>query len=142
MILSQPSKHGLRAVLYLAQHDPEVLLVKDIAEALHIPRYFLAKILQSLSKQGLLLSSKGPGGGFKLARPDGEVTLLDVVRTIEGDSFGEGCVLGLGECSEENQCQCPLHARWAVIKDEILQMLRDKTTMQLLEGVSRLDLNF
>ncbi len=135
MILSQPSKYGLRAVLYLAKHDPELVQGKEIAEALDIPVSYLAKILQDLSKRSVLVSSKGRGGGFKLARPANEITLMDVVESIEGSSFVGGCVLGLGECPGEEPC--PLHDRWTLIKAEILDMFVAESVMQLVEDGSR-----
>ena len=135
MILSQPSKYGLRAVLYLAKHDRELVQGKEIAEALDIPVSYLAKILQDLTKRSVLVSSKGRGGGFKLARPANEITLMDVVESIEGGSFVGGCVLGLGECPGEEPC--PLHDQWSLIKAEILDMFVAESVMQLVEDPSR-----
>ncbi len=135
MILSQPSKYGLRAVLYLAQRGPELTQAKEIAEALDIPMPYLAKILQDLSKRSVLVSSKGRGGGFKLARPANEITLMDVVESIEGSSFVGGCVLGLRECPGEDPC--PLHDQWALIKAEILDMLVAESVMHLVEDSSQ-----
>ena len=134
MILSQAAKYGIRAVLYLAQNDPGPLLSRDIATALDIPAPFLARILQDLAKNNLLSSFKGRGGGFKLARPADAIKLLDVVQAIEGRQFGEGCVLGLGECLETNHC--PLHYKWTDIKEDILGMMREKSVKELLEEAS------
>jgi Rrf2 family protein len=131
MILSQPSKYGLRAVLYIAKNDPDLVQSKEIADELGIPLQYLAKILHSLSKHGFLESTKGRGGGFKLAHSLEEITLFDVVRTIEGGTFGEGCVLGLAECSDENAC--PLHKEWSKIKANILTMLNEESVRQLIE---------
>jgi Rrf2 family protein len=131
MILSQPSKYGLRAVLYLAKHDPDLVQSKEISENLGIPLQYLSKILHNLSKHGLLESSKGRGGGFKLASPIDEITLLDIVHIFEGSSFGSGCVLGLAECSDENAC--PLHNEWSKIKNQILEMLIEENISQLIE---------
>lgn len=134
VFLSQASKYGLRAVLYLAKNDAHPSQRNEIAEALQIPTHFLAKLLQNLSKRGLLVSTKGPGGGFKLARPADQISLADVVRAIEGDQFGEGCVLGLPECSNERPC--PLHSRWSAIKEDIFSMLGDESLTQLSEEMS------
>ncbi|MBI4558402.1 MAG: Rrf2 family transcriptional regulator [Candidatus Hydrogenedentes bacterium] len=130
MFLSQASKYALQAILFMAQQPTESKQSKEIAEALRIPRHFLAKILQDLSKRGLLQSSKGPGGGFKLAQPADETRLIDVVQAIEGNRFGAGCALGLPECSETDPC--PLHNQWAGIKDGIFSMLSDKSVRELL----------
>ena len=68
MILSQACQYGLQATIYLAVQGDTPVLSKDIATQLGIPPHFLAKILQELSKRGLLLSIRGRGGGFKLSR--------------------------------------------------------------------------
>lgn len=134
MILSRACKYGLQAVLHLARHDQRPLLSKEIAQALSIPQHFLAKILQDLSRRGLLQSFKGRGGGFQLARPAHKIKLLDVVETIEGGEFDAGCVLGLRDCSEEKAC--PVHNQWKEIKAQILRMLSDKSVKGLLDDTA------
>ena len=134
MILSRACKYGLQAVLHLARHDERPLLSKEIAQALSIPQHFLAKILQDLSRRGLLQSFKGRGGGFQLARSADEIKLLDVVETIEGGEFDAGCVLGLRECSEEKAC--PVHYQWKEIKAQIFSMLSDKSVKGLLDDTA------
>lgn len=127
MIISQACKYGLRAMVYLAEHGAQPVLSRDIARELRIPEHFLAKILQDLSKNRLLDSFKGRGGGFCLARAPDQITLLEVVEAIDGPDFGQGCVLGLPECSDESPC--PLHYQWSDIRATILQML-SRTTME------------
>ena len=131
MFLSRACKYGLQAVLHLAQHDPKLLLSKEIARELHIPQHFLARILQDLTRRGLLLSFKGRGGGFKLAQPADEIKLLEVVEAIEGGDFDKDCVLGLLECSEA--APCPIHFQWVAIKAEISRMLSEQSVKQLVE---------
>lgn len=129
MLLSQACKYAIRAALYLAQHDEESLLSRDIAHALDIPEHFLAKVLQDLARARLLRSAKGRGGGFRLGRPAGDIKLVEIVQAIEGVYFGDGCVLGLPECSDENAC--PLHSQWSDVKTSILQMLEQKSLEEL-----------
>ncbi len=131
MIMSQACKYGLRAMVHLAQHSGDPLLSRDIAKELNIPEHFLAKILQDLSKNKLLQSFKGRGGGFKLARTAEEIKLLEVVEAIDGPQFGQGCLLGLPECSDE--APCPLHYQWGEIKNSILQMLTKTSIKHVLE---------
>jgi Rrf2 family transcriptional regulator, iron-sulfur cluster assembly transcription factor len=131
MIISQACKYGLRAMVYLAQHCEEPVLSRDIAKELQIPEHFLAKILQDLSKNKLLLSFKGRGGGFKLARQPQSIKLLEVVEAIDGPQFGQGCLLGLPECRDE--APCPLHYQWSDIKSSILHMLEQTSIQHVLE---------
>lgn len=130
MILSQACKYGLRAVVHLAGKGDQPMLSRDIARELNIPEHFLAKILQDLSKNKLLLSFKGRGGGFRLARPANEIRLLEVIQAIDGPQFGQGCLLGLPDCSDAKQC--PLHYQWSEIKTRIMQTLGDTTIDHVL----------
>lgn len=131
MFLSQACKYGLRAIVYLAQHGERPRLSQEIARELQIPKHFLAKILQDLSKNRLLFSYKGRGGGFKLARPAREIKLLEVIAAIEGPQFGQGCLLGLPECSDDSPC--PLHYQWTELKDSILRALEATSIQHVIE---------
>jgi len=129
--MSQACKYGLRAIVHLAQHRDEPVLSRDIARELRIPEHFLAKILQDLSKNTLLQSFKGRGGGFKLARSADDIKLLEVVQAIDGPQFGQGCLLGLPECSDNSPC--PLHYQWSELKESILRMLEETSIQHVLE---------
>ena len=131
MIISQACKYGLRAMVHLAQDNDEPVLSRDIARELQIPEHFLAKILQDLSKNKLLHSFKGRGGGFRLARSPDAIKLLEVIEAIDGPEFGQGCLLGLPECQDE--APCPLHYQWSEIKGTILHMLEQTSIRHVLE---------
>ena len=134
MILSQTCQYGIQATFYLALQGETPALCSDIATKLHIPQRFLANILQDLSRRALLLSFQGRGGGFRLARPADQIKLEEIVLAIEGENFGQKCVLGLDQCSQD--IPCPLHAQWAPIKAAIWSMLRDKSVQQLVEDAA------
>jgi Rrf2 family protein len=125
MILSQAAKYAIRAVLQLALHPDKPQLSKEVAAQLDIPSHFLAKVLQDLVRGGLLLSYKGRGGGFTLARPADQIRLLEVVQVIEGQTFGEACVIGLPECGDS--APCPLHTYWKEIKGDVFRMLEENS---------------
>ncbi len=135
MILSQASKYALRAAIHLARHGEQPQLSRDIATAIDVPGQYLAKILQDLARHGVLTSAKGRGGGFRLSRSPKDLELLTVVRAIEGQHFGEGCVLGLPECTPDDPC--PLHDQWGAIRDALLQMLQ-QTSLSDLSPSSKL----
>jgi len=71
--------------------DNSVLKIKDIAASANIPQNFLEQILLELKKQGLLTSTKGAYGGYKLARDLKDITLKDVVIILESDTFSDVC---------------------------------------------------
>src|SRR5256885_17229581 len=77
--------YGLMAIHYIAIHDDlGAVSVKRIAEEFSIPQELLAKILQKLAKQGLIVSQNGPKGGYVLSRRPGEISVGEVVRALEG----------------------------------------------------------
>ena len=105
-MLSNSSKYAINAVIYLALHASPTkrLAPKDIAEALHIPTSFLAKILQTLARKKVISSNKGPGGGFWLTDEEKEAPLMNVVKQIgEAEKF-TSCAMGFKECSSEKPC--------------------------------------
>ncbi|MBT3342451.1 MAG: Rrf2 family transcriptional regulator [Gemmatimonadetes bacterium] len=135
MILSQASKYALRATIHLARNADRPQLARDIAAALDVPSQYLAKILQDLARHGILTSAKGRGGGFRLAKSAAELELISVVRAIEGQNFGEGCVLGLPECGTDDPC--PLHNQWGAIRESLIKML-EQTQLSNLSPSSNL----
>ncbi|MGE0490283.1 MAG: Rrf2 family transcriptional regulator [Vulcanimicrobiota bacterium] len=84
--LSTRSTYGLRACLALAQqlNGPPVTTV-SLSDENNIPRRYLEQILNAIRQSGLVESTRGPKGGYRLSRPPGEITVADVVRAVEGD---------------------------------------------------------
>ncbi len=134
IIFSKSCEYGLQAVLYLSQRPNESpALLRDIAQDLNIPYHFLNKVLQTLTRDNIVVSHKGSNGGFALARSPKEIYLLDIVRAVDGDSFLNGCVVGFPGCGDENPC--PVHPQWKKAKKMILTMLQKKTLAELGKGL-------
>ncbi len=134
-LFTTPCEYALRATVYLATQPRHTrLLLPDIALTLNLPPHFLGKILMQLVKRGLLVSKKGRGGGFALARPAEEITFGQVVEAIDGPAFSVGCVLGFPRC-DENQ-PCPAHHRWKQTKETIVEMLEQETLQQLSQELA------
>jgi Rrf2 family protein len=99
MLFTKASEYALMAVVAIAKSEgPRDVL--SLSQDLALSRSFLAKVLQSLAKADLLISYKGAGGGFVLARAPEEIAVLSLVRAIDGSS---GTVL---ECAAA-VCNCP-----------------------------------
>ncbi|MCK4579036.1 MAG: Rrf2 family transcriptional regulator [Candidatus Marinimicrobia bacterium] len=122
-------------MIYLAEHEDDGLsMVSTIAEAYEIPKHFLAKLVQTLTRSHLVKSYRGRNGGIKLGRPASEITMLQVVNAIEGlPPEQEMCVIGLDVCSED--VVCPLHNQWQHIKDLVKHTLHSQTLAALAEGM-------
>src|SRR5215469_11126861 len=83
MIYSRSAEYAIRSFVYLAQiPDGKFAMARHIAEEEQIPAHFLAKILQELTRKGLLRSNKGPSGGFSLRLPANQIRLLDLVEAL------------------------------------------------------------
>jgi Rrf2 family protein len=133
-MLSNTSKYALRAVIYLALNEEGTskIGIKQISKELDIPTPFLGKILQSLAKHKLLVSTKGPHGGFGLAKNANEISLMDVVEIIDGlDNFNM-CVLGLHPCSDkDDNHHCPIHQNYAEVREQLKTLFETENIGEL-----------
>lgn len=124
-MLSQTVEYALRATLHIARDYPHPMRVNDIADAIDAPRTYLAKILGELARAGVLDSTRGPAGGFRLVRDPAEVALSAVVTPLNGREERR-CLLGHGKCGENPNCTA--HLRWAPVAHE-LDAFFGKTTL-------------
>ncbi len=129
-VFSKTCEYALRAVFYIAQssHKGRRVSIVEIAENIKSPQAFLGKILQQLSKGGIIQSAKGPNGGFFMDSVDLKRPLSDVVEAIDGKEIFEGCGLGLDFCSEKQPC--PLHHEFKKIRNELTRMLKETSIGQ------------
>ncbi len=126
IIFSRECEYAIQAVTYLARkREGSSTSIRELARTLKIPHHFLAKILQRLTRKGLLSSSRGPKGGFSFGKPAEEITLFHIVDAVDGVSFASKCVLGFSECSGKHPCA--VHEQWGSIRDSIYTMLVSRT---------------
>lgn len=104
-MLSKSTEYALRAVYWLAREHGAAVSADHLAEHTKIPRRYLHKILQDLVRAELAHSQPGPGGGYSLARPAGQITILDVVNAVDPLQRIRACPLGL----RSHTSLCPLH---------------------------------
>src|ERR1039458_10661854 len=103
--LTKKADYGLIALKYLAEHpETPALSAKDVADAYGIPAQLLAKILQLLTKKGLLRSHAGMNGGYALARAAREISAYEVIHAIDGPFFITSCTQGKNGCELESNC--------------------------------------
>ncbi len=87
-----------------------------------------------LAEEGLLESSKGRGGGFRLARPPEAISLYELLEPLEHVSRWTGCFLGRGSCSQDSPC--PVHPRWGKVRDAYLAFFKGTTLAELIRPQS------
>ncbi len=135
-MFSKACEYGIRAVVCVAscgEHGQRMTL-KEIAERIDSPEAFTAKIMQKLSRAGVMKSMKGPGGGFEIPPELAKrVHLSDVVSAIDGDGIYTGCALGLAEC--DNERPCPLHDHFLKVREDLRRMLEGTSVYELTHGM-------
>jgi len=136
-MFSKTCEYAIRAVIFIAQKSASGVNagIKEIAKGIASPEHFIAKILQGLSRKGLVQSVKGPNGGFYLNENSRKNTLADIVEAIDGDKLFNGCALGLKNCSEKKPC--PLHEEFKAIRTQLHQMLQSATVDGFNQELSR-----
>ena len=141
MLLSRGCEYGLRAAIYIAQHQGDGYVpIRKVSDDLGIPFHFLTKILQQLNGALLVESFRGPTGGVRLAREPGSISLKDIVVALDGDDLFCACVLGLPGCGDE--VPCPLHVEWSKERDRLSNLLESttlaETASQIVAGGIRI----
>jgi Rrf2 family nitric oxide-sensitive transcriptional repressor len=107
-MISQTVEYALRAAVQLAQHAPRPQTTSQIAVATKVPKAYLAKVLQSLVRAGIVQSQRGLGGGITLAEDPSSLTLLRIVNAVEPFQRIRTCPLGL---ASHGVRLCALHRR-------------------------------
>lgn len=122
LIFSHTCQYAIKSCIILA-NERKKIGIKDISEEIGTPTAFTSKILQQLTKKGLISSGKGKGGGFYLDDEQYEkLTIRDIYENFEGKEVLTSCLLGLKECGGENPC--PIHHMATEIKAKITTMLQ------------------
>ena len=106
-MFSQTAEYALRAVVYLASQEGAPRTTQEIARATKVPTGYLSKVMQSLGRKHLVQSQRGLHGGFTLARPPEELTVLDVIGAVDPIQRIRSCPLGI----KGHINLCPLHRR-------------------------------
>lgn len=96
--VSEAASLGLHTMAYLAAQPNKRISTHEVAEKLKVSEAHLAKVMQRLGRAGLVVSQRGPKGGFTLAKPPDKITLLEVYEAIEGKLNKTGCLLGKPVC--------------------------------------------
>ncbi|WP_339887892.1 Rrf2 family transcriptional regulator [uncultured Flavobacterium sp.] len=131
-MFSKSCEYGIRATIFIASKCCENRRVglKEIAIAIDSPLAFTAKILQILSKNKIINSTKGVNGGFEIFQKNlKSINLMQIIEAIDGNSVFLGCGLGLENCSDTHPC--PVHNEFKVIKAELKSMLENTTLEKL-----------
>jgi Rrf2 family protein len=133
MLLPQTAEYALRATIYIASHAAgrrgAAVRVGEIAAALRLPQNYLSKTLHQLARAGVLASTRGPTGGFRLGAPAEQITLGRVVEVF-AETRPRRCLLGTGPCGQNPTC--PVHARWKPVATPVTEFFATTTIADLV----------
>ena len=125
-MLSQSAEYAILVALELARARDEGLIgARVLARRLKLPPSYCAKILQTLAREGVLVSSRGKHGGFRLAQPPEAVALSEIVAPFFDLTPGKRCLIGPRACGD--MAPCAVHARWKAVGAKVAAFFRSTT---------------
>lgn len=132
-MLSNTCKTAIKAVIYLSsKFDTGVNAgIKEISEFINASEHTVGKILQTLVRQNIINSLKGPTGGFYISKEQQKQPVINIVEAIDGKQIFRSCGLGLSKCSSTHPC--PIHDDYKEARDIIEKLFRQKRVMDLCE---------
>ncbi len=135
-MLSLTCKTAIKAVIYLASkyESGERTGIKEIAEFIEASEHTVGKMLQTLVKEEIINSAKGPNGGFYITAKQKNQPIINIVEAIDGKEVFKQCGLGLSKCSSTHPC--PIHNDYKEVRDLFEKLCRDKKMTDLCEPVN------
>jgi Rrf2 family protein len=135
-MLSLTCKTAIKAVIYLASkfESAEKAGIKEIAEFIDASEHSVAKMLQTLVKEGVINSIKGPNGGFFVTAQQKRQPIIHIIKAIDGNEVFKQCGLGLSKCSSTRPC--PIHNDYKAVRDLFEKLCTDKKLVDLCEPVN------
>jgi Rrf2 family protein len=131
MKLNTRMRYGTRAMVHLARHSGEgYVSLAQVADAEDLPVKYLEALLASLRTAGLVATQRGPQGGYALARPAAEITLLDIFRVLESSEPYAPCDSGPDGC--RRRAECATQRVWARMVEAAMGVLEATTLAELV----------
>jgi len=133
MLISQTAEYAIRAMSALATlPEGKKIRASDLGRATGIPAPYLSKILRRLVLAELLVSRKGQGGGFSLARPAREIRFIEILDAIDAFPTDGRCAFGWGNCDQLSPC--PLHSSWSRLSNHLRSWANDSTLGEVADA--------
>lgn len=135
-MISNTCKTAIKAVIYLCSKfdTGENTSIKEVAEFINANEHTIGKILQTLVKQNVIKSLKGPTGGFYISKEQQKQPIIHIVESIDGKQVFKSCGLGLSQCSSSHPC--PIHNDYKNARDLIEKLFKEKNVLNLCEPVN------
>ena len=135
MQFSVSIEYAIHGLIYLARAGGEKpVLLADIASSIKVPKEYMRKIFQMMTRGGLIVGRRGAGGGYRLARPAEELTLRQVVEAVEGSLPVYGCLHMRRHC--ELGLTCPVQKAFDAARQKMAEALQDTTIADLTREIA------
>ena len=140
-MFNKETEYALRGLVYIKLQNLKDRRpgTSEVAKEIEAPPFYTAKILQRLVRAGFLRSMKGKGGGFFFDPDKSDLPLIKLISATEGDKSFSGCGFGLKHCDSGNPC--PLHEKYASIRESINQLISEESVQSLAEKVYKKELS-
>lgn len=131
-ILNRDTDYAIRALVYMAKAPQQVSSVKALVDDLRMPRAFSRRLLQVLSREGILQSSKGKGGGFRFKKSPARIKLKDLVEIFQRGFIETRCIFKKKICPDT--ATCPLRHKIRGIEKKVIDELAAISIADLIKG--------
>ena len=130
-MFSKASEYAVRAAIYISAESSldKKVGITEICQHILAPQHFTAKVMQILTRHGIVSSQKGVNGGYYLNNEQHGIKLSQIISAVDGSQLFTGCVLGLTACSETEPC--PLHQKYKSIRKDIKDMMEHSTVSDM-----------
>lgn len=135
-MISNTCRTAIKAVIYLCSkfETGENASIKEVAEFINANEHTVGKLLQTLVRQNIINSLKGPTGGFYISKEQRKQPIINIVEAIDGKQIFKSCGLGLSQCSSKHPC--PIHNDYKAARDLVEKLFKEKNVLNLCEPVS------
>lgn len=135
MIFSRSTQYAIQALVLLAgQPMGQYMQSRILAARLQLPVAYLGKLMVRFAQAGLLESSRGRMGGYRLRLSPNKITLKQVAEVVSAGRVSQDCLLGLKICSDDDACA--MHCQWQPVKQRLFAMLEEQNLGRLAQGVA------
>lgn len=134
MRITNCSEYAIRAIVYMAKEPEATYTATELYPHLDAPLKFLAKILQKMARKKILKSQRGVKGGFKIAMPLENLTIVDIIEAVDGAIALNKCLLTNYDCNRE--ALCPVHPIWEEAQLKLKEALSKKTIADIVKQLN------
>lgn len=135
MIFPRSSQYGIQALVFLAaQPAGAYVMCREMAGELGLPLPYLSKLMLQFARGGIVESSRGRLGGFRLVRCPADLSLKEIIALTGGERQMKECLLGFKDCFDETACA--MHCEWRPVKEVLFQLLEEQSVGTLAQAVT------